>query len=93
MLGCSILRDKSHGVPSWCEQLLREMLYDGVIKIEPLRGVDTGEAMVSPPRAKLTKQKMTVADMVDSLAVEVYIIDNHKITLVPLVVDFAFHTT
>lgn len=32
---CSVLREKSHGVPSWCEQLLKEMFYEETIVIVP----------------------------------------------------------
>ena len=69
---CSILRDQSNGVPSWCEQLLREMLQDGIIRIEPLSDVDTGEAMISPSACKPTKTKMTAASLADRLCVGVY---------------------
>jgi len=31
----TILRDKSHGVPSWCEQLIKEILVSKVIHIVP----------------------------------------------------------
>ena len=31
----NILRDKSHGVPSWCEQLIKEILLSKIIQIVP----------------------------------------------------------
>ena len=66
---CSILRDKSQGVPSWCEQLLREMLYDGVIKVEPLvPEVHSGEAIVEPPKEQLMKRRRTI-ESVENLVV------------------------
>ena len=44
----SILQQRSHGMPSWCEQLLYSMLYDGLLEFVP-ESESIAEEMASPP--------------------------------------------
>ena len=44
----SVLRQKSNGLPSWCEQLLTQMVCEGVLKIIPAGQAKTTETMVIP---------------------------------------------
>lgn len=54
----SLLREKSHGVPSWCEQLLTDLFYDNVLTIIPAdekEGAMGGrrESSVTPDHANI----------------------------------------
>ena len=54
----SILQQKSHGVPSWCEQLLHSMLYDGLLSVVPVSAETRGQKMIRPPdKYKIRKIK------------------------------------
>ena len=54
---CRILIKKSHGVPSWCEQLLCEMMGDEVIQVVP--DDDRTEGMTIPPATSLLQKKLS----------------------------------
>lgn len=56
-----MLRQKSMGVPSWVELLLREYMFEGVIRVEPLSDYQS-EAMVSPAPKWVRDRKFPRAD-------------------------------
>lgn len=55
---CRFLQEKSHGVPSWCAQMLKEMFYDGIIKTQ-LLSASTSESMVAPPACYMSRRRRT----------------------------------
>jgi len=65
-----VLRLNSMGIPSWIDLLLREYLYEGVIKIEWSLIFNHTETMVAPAPKDLVEQKSetTVEQSADELA-------------------------
>lgn len=56
-----MLRQKSMGVPSWVELLLREYMFEGIIRVEPLSDYQI-EAMVAPAPKWVRDRKFPRAD-------------------------------
>ena len=59
-----LLREKSHGVPSWCEQLLTDMLYDNILTIIPrsekhIALAGRRESSVKPDMSAISKRLAT----------------------------------
>lgn len=74
-----MLRQKSMGVPSWVELLLREYMYEGIIRVEPMSDYHS-EVMVSPAPKWVRDRKFPRTDAVVEHGIEAETFEHTPLT-------------